>query len=1136
LALALAAPGTASGKVGGNHVFDAELSLTGGCAVSTSDPIPDPGLCPMPPGVAGVDHPTAPFLINPGSAVDSEGYVYMSNIGVDTKVSEISSNEFLNGRIDVFRPNGEFVTEIADGSQPESMTVDGEGNLYVVNHRSASAEEGVVRYTPNAYPPEPSTAYTPTVVLPGVGSGTVAVNRQTAHLLVGSSSEIEEFGSAAEGNPLLRTEIGKGQIESSFSLAVDADTGDIFVSSLCEGCSPAPDSEHPFVSVVYVFSEDGSRIGEISGAELPAGGFKSGSGRLFVAVDEATDELFVSDVAEGSKVYRFTSKEGGGFQYKPDPELESHSYTRFGELAVANGPGSPNQGDVYIPSPVTQPGHLYVFTPELESGPPIVGPASISNLTSSEAGFHTEINPNGFSSEYSFQYVEEATYLEDLEDFGPGHGFDHASQTSPGALPVGHLPKAVFAGVEGLSPGTAYRVRALASDHCQPSEAGKVCTEAGEEAHFITYPASLAQGSCPNEALRTGLSATLPDCRAYELVSPPETNGRQVEGARTGQQFETQLVSSDGQSAIFATVGGTVPAINGNGALDGYRAQRTANGWRTEGAGPSGAQSQSPESVGASPGGSWLWSTGPALDHGNLVIGGEKTSYLRRPDGGFALLGQGPLASDPRAQGLWISADGAHALFSSGVRLTEDASPKGVATIYERTADGATRVVSLLPAGGAPGAGADVQYEGASEDGAAIAFAVTEGGVATLYERLGGERTLTVAEFAERDVAFGGVSPAGRLTYVKGGDIFSFDPTTETSTKVGSGGKSTVVNVSADGSHVYFVSTVKLLSEFGPVASKENLYVWDAETQSIFFIAILEPSDLEREELVAQTKATGLGKWVGSVGHDSAADTSRTTPDGTVILFESNAELTAYDSGGHTEIYRYQVGSGGGLSCLSCNPTGAAANSGNSFQTFLFTKDEFAPTYLTTPVANLTADGRRAFFQSSEALVPTDQDGTQDVYEWEAEGLGGCTRAAGCLSLVSSGRSSVNSYLYGVTPSGDDVFFTTADQLNAEDLEATRSIYDARVDGGFPPPQVPAAECLGEACQPAAVVPEQVTPTSAAFHGSGNAATKAKKRGCPKGTHPAPHGGKGRCTKHRHIAHHKHQRRRRPTNGKGAQR
>ena len=55
--------------------------------------------------------------------------------------------------------------------------------------------------------------------------------------------------------------------------------------------------------------------------------------------------------------------------------------------------------------------------------------------------------------------------------------------------------------------------------------------------------------------------------------------------------------------------------------------------------------------------------------------------------------------------------------------------------------------------------------------------------------------------------------------------------------------------------------------------------------------------------------------------------------------------------------------------------------------------------------------------------------------------------------------------------------------MNDEDQAV--DVYDARVDG-IAATRVPRSECLGEACQPAPVVPDDKTPASATFKGQGN--------------------------------------------------
>ncbi|MDQ3726596.1 MAG: hypothetical protein M3335_12035, partial [Actinomycetota bacterium] len=297
-------------------------------------------------------------------------------------------------------------------------------------------------------------------------------------------------------------------------------------------------------------------------------------------------------------------------------------------------------------------------------------------------------------------------------------------------------------------------------------------------------------------------------------------------------------------------------------------------------------------------------------------------------------------------------------------------------------------------------------------------------------------------------------------------------------------------------------------------AGEENLYL--SQEGAISFVGTVTERDVEGE-FGATEFAGGLGLWLNAVGLQGptsgrlAIDPSRTTPDGSVLLFESRANLTGYDSEGQAQIYRYDSVEGS-LQCLSCNPTQAAPTGDSSLQSILQELGGPEPLNSFAFVNNLRADGRRAFFQSPEPLVLGDTDGLQDVYEWEANGVGSCKRPEGCIYLISSGHSDRVDYLYAVSDSGDDVFFRSSDRLLPLDADSTPSIYDARVGGGFPES---VGVCgISEEC-PGPITPPPLfnPPTSGVTGPSGNVPQTKKPRPCPKGKRKVTRNGKTKCVK-----------------------
>lgn len=116
----------------------------------------------------------------------------------------------------------------------------------------------------------------------------------------------------------------------------------------------------------------------------------------------------------------------------------------------------------------------------------------------------------------------------------------------------------------------------------------------------------------------------------------------------------------------------------------------------------------------------------------------------------------------------------------------------------------------------------------------------------------------------------------------------------------------------------------------------------------------------------------------------------------------------------------------------------------------------------------VSADGADVFFSSEDALTPQALEGVINVYE----------SREGQTDLISDGHDvqTVNeksaTRLIGTDESGRDVFFTTTDRLVPQDTDIQVDIYDARLDGGFPP-QAGLAGCSADSCQG----PESPTPT-----------------------------------------------------------
>ena len=740
----------------------------------------------------------------------------------------------------------------------------------------------------------------------------------------------------------------------------------------------------------------------------------------------------------------------------------------------------------------------------LQTTGPVIAASWAQAITRTEASLRAQINPEGLATTYHFEYGKTTAYGSKTEELNVG--------SDSSLHPVSRF-------LTGLSPDTTYHYRLVVTDG--------VVTNEGPDHTLTTFAPFAANTGCANQAVRYGPSAKLPDCRAYEMVTPVDKGGEDIIGP---PEVATPVRNGYEQAASFgdkiayssgASFGGQVSSVNSNQ----YLATRTPDGWSTDAInGPSGPNIYFPNP----PFGPYAAIFTPFTWFNNDLTKAWQFSevaltpnemngelHLYRQDletHSFEGLASAPAIPDENnLEFSGTSEDGRHQVLYASER------------IYD-VVDGESHMVSILP-DGSPAVGRVGDYNfgqlgrrqnqldrAISADGSRIFW--TTGGhsifgaIGKIYVRLNPDKeqsalsgeeciepakacTIPVSESVTlANARFWTARTDGAKAVFSVGspgnaDLYKFDLESGTSDLIASGVYG-VAGAGANLADVYFVSKEAL--DAGASAGRPNLYLDHEGTTT--FVAALPASEVstapENPSVINPSPFNRV---------------SRVSASGRRLAFMSTASLTGYDNltvnGGVPayEVFFYDADKNK-LTCVSCNPTGARPSGGEYRRPYAAITKEQIPTGRTAAawiptwehetygsrVLSQSAD--RLYFNSFDALVPEDTNGVQDVYQWEADGSGSCRTPGGCIDLISGGENAAQSEFVDASVDGNDVFIRTESSFDPRD-QGLLDIYDARSGGGYPIPAAP-PECIGDACQSVPDPPRDATPASAVFRGAGN--------------------------------------------------
>jgi hypothetical protein len=733
-----------------------------------------------------------------------------------------------------------------------------------------------------------------------VHSGGNDTKGREAYVDYGGSVEACTLGGGVGGQGRPLESFGSGQLGASRGVAVDA-SGAV-----------------PYDGAVYATDAASDRVAIFLAYTLPT-----------VAVSAPSEQQPRSVTLNGTVNPEGYPVSSCAFEYATEEEFAAKGYTH----SAICSPSNPGSGE----TPVPVSAHLTGLIPETtyrcrllaaNSGGaseascdffagPRLGGEFATDVRATSATLGAAIDPNGADTHYYFQY-------------GPTTEYGSYAPLGPPGADLGAAVGAQAIGlhVQGLVPRTVYHYRLVAE------QAGETFAE--EDRTFSTQPTE-------------GGGLTLPDGRAWELVSPPDKKGALIEFLPA---YSIELQSAgDGGGIAYGSFGPLGEDQQGRKVTSHELSEHCQGGWRTQdvtlpNALPGEGGEEPGRLLGGNPTQYRLFSPdlslaavepdlhSPALSQPEMS---EWTLYLRHTprcqSGGFEPLlsdeGSGvapenvPAGTKIETQHNYekvsvyaATPDLGHLVLWSPVALSEGPYTE----LYELdTSGGKLVLIGVLPEGklvesphlaGVSGYKTGSVQRAISSDGRFVAWT---GGTepykrpVPLYVRdMVAEKTVQVGG---SDVRFQTMSADGsKVFYLEGGDLHLCELGTDASSgalechtsdltanhgaaEPSAGVEEIVSDVSEDGTYVYFVAT-------GVLSSGENAMKEKAVSGQPNLYLLHGQSGSWSTRFIATLSGADEKSWYAELIFAPALEkvSSRVSPSGRYLAFMSSRSLTGYDN------------------------------------------------------------------------------------------------------------------------------------------------------------------------------------------------------------------------------------------------